>query len=49
MLRTDGAGHDCGITTDPVVAIVEPQAAARAAARNGRAPMPVPRLERPEH
>jgi hypothetical protein len=47
MLRTDGGGADCGITTDPVVAIVNPKAAAAAAAANGRAPMPTPRLERP--
>lgn len=25
MLRTPGSGNDCGVTTDPVLAVVHPQ------------------------
>jgi hypothetical protein len=47
MLRTSGEGRDCGVTTDPVVAIPRPDAAARAARRNGRTgAAAAPRLER---
>ncbi|GBF89567.1 hypothetical protein Rsub_02285 [Raphidocelis subcapitata] len=47
MLRTDGGGTDCGITTDPVVAIPLPEAAAAAAARLGRPAPRAPRLAAP--
>lgn len=36
MLRTDGSGSDCGVTTDPVVAIPHPDAVAAAAQLSGR-------------
>ena len=47
MRRTGGSGDDCGVLTDPVVAIPHPEAAAFAAKRMGRAAPPAPRLARP--
>lgn len=47
MRRTGGDGNDCGVTTDPVVAVPHPEAAALAAARTGRRAPPALRLSRP--
>ncbi|KAI8473422.1 MAG: hypothetical protein J3K34DRAFT_518916 [Monoraphidium minutum] len=44
MKRTGGDGNDCGVMTDPVVAIPHPAAASAAARRLGRAPAPAPKL-----
>jgi hypothetical protein len=48
MRRTGGDGNDCGVLTDPVVAIPNPEDAALAAKRMGRRSVwAVPRLTKP--
>lgn len=39
MLRTPGDGNDCGITSDPVLAVVAPQHVSAARRRAGYVPL----------